>query len=44
MNDNEAILIGIGVLFLLSIVPIMGGFMYARRNLGYRPDCCKNML
>jgi hypothetical protein len=33
MSDNEAIAFGIGVLFLLAIVPIVGGFMYARRNL-----------
>jgi hypothetical protein len=33
MSDNEAIAFGIGMLFLLSIVPIIGGFMYARRNL-----------
>jgi hypothetical protein len=33
MNTNDAIFFGIGVLFLLAIVPIVGGFMYARRNL-----------
>jgi hypothetical protein len=33
MNTNDTIAFGIGVVFLLSIVPIVGGFMYARRGL-----------
>jgi hypothetical protein len=33
MNTNDMIALGIGVVFLLSIIPIVGGFMYARRGL-----------
>ncbi len=33
MNTNDTIALGIGMVFLLSIIPIVGGFMYARRGL-----------
>lgn len=33
MNTNDTIALGIGMVFLLSIIPIVGGFMYAHRGL-----------
>ena len=32
MNSNDAIAVGIGFVFLLSVIPIVGGLMYARRE------------
>ena len=33
MNTNDAIAFGMSMVFLLTIIPIVGGFMYARRGL-----------
>jgi hypothetical protein len=32
MNTNDTIAFGIGTVFLLSVIPIIGGLMYARRE------------
>ena len=32
MNSNDAIAFGIGMLFLLTVIPIVGGFIYAHRE------------
>ncbi len=32
MNSNDAIALGIGMLFLLTVIPIVGGFIYAHRE------------
>jgi hypothetical protein len=32
MNSNDAIAVGLGMLFLLTVIPIVGGLIYAHRE------------
>ncbi len=32
MNSNDVIALGIGMLFLVTVIPIVGGFIYAHRE------------